>query len=606
MLVLLAAGGCSNAQNGNAGSGGSAQSSGGASDGGAGSAGVGGNHASGGKGSGGEHATTKGGSTSTSTGGKAGAGGTTEAAGSSSEGGTPSSGGALTAGGDTASGGTQAAGGKTSSGGTGGSTAAQSALVTSTKGIWTSGTWTEADNATADVTVDDTATQQKWEGFGGAFHERGWNLLSTQALLDEALGLLFGADGARLSMGRIPIGASDYALERYTLDDTGTDVSAMTDESNRPAADLALTQFSIEHDKQTLIPYIKGALAVNPQLRFWAMPWTPPVWMKIQYNTMNLANPSSSAARPSYFDGGHMRNDAATLQSYAQYLVKFIQAYADQGIVIDKLSPQNEPTFEQNYPSCLWDAATFVSFVGNYLGPALQQATPGTKILIGSLSNDNTNGDLDLLDSVMKSPAAKAYVDSVGVQWGALAKLQQGGGSLPHDLPVWATEQRCGNYPFLYSPLSETDTSAPVNTYVEPPPNDQAYGIETWWFIHDAITKIKVSAYNLPHLVLDIMGKGLDTSRQWAQDSLLVVDGGKIIKTQAYYVVRHFSQFVDPGATVIGTDSAAAVAFKNPDGSLVTVVYSRMGKSDYTVAIGGKKLQFAIPAGGWATVKYKP
>ena len=76
--------------------------------------------------------------------------------------------------------------------------------------------------------------------------------------------------------------------------------------------------------------------------------------------------------------------------------------------------------------------------------------------------------------------------------------------------------------------------------------------------------------------------------------------------TQAYYVVRHFSQFVDPGATVLGASGGDAVAFKNPDGSLVAVMYSATAKSNYTVAIGGKKLQFSIPASGWTTVKYKP
>jgi glucosylceramidase len=106
-------------------------------------------------------------------------------------------------------------------------------------------------------------------------------------------------------------------------------------------------------------------------------------------------------------------------------------------------------------------------------------------------------------------------------------------------------------------------------------------------------------------MVLDNVGKGNDTSRNWAQDSLLTVSGGKITKTQAYYVFRHFSQFVDPGATVLKTSgSTESVAFKNPDGSLVAVVYSSSAKSNYMVAFGDKKLQFSIPAGGWATVKY--
>src|SRR4029078_12600078 len=119
------------------------------------------------------------------------------------------------------------------------------------------------------------------------------------------------ADGARFSLARIPIGASDYSLERYTLDDTGTDVTPYSSESNRPPADLALTNFSIERDRQTLIPYIKAALTKNPHVRFWAAAWTPPVWMKSGHKTYGVT--TEAAAKPSYFDGGTIKSDASTL-----------------------------------------------------------------------------------------------------------------------------------------------------------------------------------------------------------------------------------------------------------------------------------------------------
>jgi len=106
--------------------------------------------------------------------------------------------------------------------------------------------------------------------------------------------------------------------------------------------------------------------------------------------------------------------------------------------------------------------------------------------------------------------------------------------------------------------------------------------------------------------VLDEMGYGIDTTRDWAQNALLVVKDGKLTKTPTYYVFRHLSQFVEPGAQVMGTSGNDAVAFKNPDGSLVAVMYASSAKSDYVVSIGGKKLQFAMPGDGWATVKYTP
>jgi glucosylceramidase len=600
-VTLLAAIGCGNSTGGSPGRGGS---SGAGANGGAGGTGLTGSGTSG-RGASAGRASGAGGADA-GAGGVAGAsatpgsGGHTAAAGSSSAAGKSSAGGTAGDAGHGQAGGVQGVAGMTSDAGAGGGSVTSS-LVTSAHGVWTSATWTETPGDTADVTVDDTAEAQTWEGFGGAFHEMGFNLLTTSALVDEAMALLFGADGARLSLARIPIGASDYALERYTLDDTDSDVTPDRNETNRPPADLELSRFSIERDKQTLIPYLEAALVKNPKLRFWAAAWTPPVWMKIGYKSTGVSG-EDPASKPSYFDGGSVRSDAATLAAYARYMVKFIQAYREEGITVDAIAPQNDPTFEQNYPSCLWDPATYTTYVGQYLGPALASANLGTKVMAGFLAN--VPPDDYLLTAVMAEPAARSFVGSIGVEWAVLDKLEST--PLTYGVPVWVTEQKCGNYPFITSPINGSATTPPIPAYTEPPPNDQAYGIETWWYIRDAITKAKVTAYNFPHLVLDTFGLGNDTSREWAQNSLLVVDGGKLVATQAYYVARHFSQYVDPGAKVLATSGGDAVAFKNPDGSLVAVVFSSEAKSDFTVALGGKKLSFAIPAGGWATLKYKP
>jgi glucosylceramidase len=146
----------------------------------------------------------------------------------------------------------------------------------------------------------------------------------------------------------------------------------------------------------------------------------------------------------------------------------------------------------------------------------------------------------------------------------------------------------------------------PYGTYVEPAPNDQSYGVETWDYIRNAITKGGVTAYNAWNMVLDSGGKGNDMVRQWSQDSLLVVSGGKLTLTPAFHVFRHFGQFVVPGAKVVTTTGGDAVAFKNPDGSIITVIYNSGGAKTEIVAVGGKKLQFMMPGNGWATVNYVP
>jgi len=109
-------------------------------------------------------------------------------------------------------------------------------------------------------------------------------------------------------------------------------------------------------------------------------------------------------------------------------------------------------------------------------------------------------------------------------------------------------------------------------------------------------------------MVLDTVGNSIDSKMPWAQDALLAVDTSAktLVVTPAYYVFRHVSQFVAPGATVVGTSGGDAVAFKNRDGSLVAVMYNAGGATTYTLSAGGQKLQFAMPATGWATVVVAP
>jgi len=447
-------------------------------------------------------------------------------------------------------------------------TSAAAVVVTSAPGdYWkTDGSVTEVTSGAADVTVDAKATAQIWEGFGGAFNEMGWNDLSmlSDADRDAAIRLLFGADGARFAFGRIPIGASDYAMDRYTLDETPGDTS--------------LASFSIERDTQRLIPFVKAAQAVKPAIRFWASPWTPPTWMK--------DGPFSKGNVPSPFDGGKMKSDDATLDAFAHYLVRFIDAYAQEGIAIETISPQNEPGYTGNYPTCGWSPATYATLVGQHLAPALAAAGLTTKIMLGTFNGGD--GDGAIVGTVMNDLVAQTAIDVLGFQWGMQTSV---GGAQQYHLPVWQTEHRCGNYPW----------GTPFDAAMAP--NDDAYAVESWRLIHDWI-RVGVTAYSAWNMVLDTVGTGIDTTRVWPQNALLTVDTAtkKLNITPTYYVFRHVSQFVAPGARVAATSGGDALAFRNPDGSVVAVVYNSGSARQMTVATAGKTLQFAMPGNGWATV----
>lgn len=135
---------------------------------------------------------------------------------------------------------------------------------------------------------------------------------------------IYGKDGLNFSIARLPIGSCDYSAELYTYDDVPGDVE--------------LKHFSIEKDRAYILPMIKEILEIRPDLKFYASPWSPPGWMK----TGGL------------ICGGWMRSKY--IDVYADYIIKYIEAYEAEGIHISALTPQNEPDVDQwgKFPACIW------------------------------------------------------------------------------------------------------------------------------------------------------------------------------------------------------------------------------------------------------------
>jgi glucosylceramidase len=549
-------------QGGGTGSGGSAAGTGGGTGGDA-ITGTGGVAGSAIGGSGGSAAGDTGGSAAGGTGGSAtgGRGGTTGAAGGS---GGAGGGGGTAAGGRGGTTGGAGTGGATGVAGTGGVNAAPELVTSAQNAYWTTGQVTKVTSGTADVNVDRNTTFQRWDGFGGCFNEMGWDALSVISAdqVATAIKLLFDArEGANFAYGRLPLGASDYATSWYTLDDTAS-------------ADYTMASFSIARDRQKLIPYVKAALQVKPDLHLWASPWVVPDWM---------------------MDSSHnMKSDAQTLGAHALYLARFVEEYAKEGLKIEAIHPQNEP----GYARVHWTQSLFVTFIKTYLGPTLAQRNLNTQIWCGTMSKDPD--DTNIAKAVAADPAALAYTKGFGVQW----NLQAAVATLAQKGPVMQTEHKCGNYNFSTPYWDQSRYNANM------PQNDHLYGEESWQLIRDWIVA-GVNSYSAWNMVLDTVGKSLDN---WPQNALLVVDRStkKLIVTPAYYAFRHFSQYIAVGATRIGTSgSNDALAFKNPDGSVIVQVYNKTTAAKTTTVGVGSALsqtlyQFSVPAHGWATLRLAP
>jgi glucosylceramidase len=450
-------------------------------------------------------------------------------------------------------------------------------VVTSSDGaLWMTGTYTTGAAGNADVTVSDSGNQP-WLGFGGTFNEAGWDALGvlTEAQREEALELLYGAaDGANFTYGRLPIGASDYAMDEYSLNDT--------------AGDNAMANFSIARDEEKLIPFVKAAQAVKSDIQFWSSPWTPPAWMKT-----NNSFHSAAGQKPPFDDAdGMMKGDDATLTAFALYLEKYVQAYAGKGIDVSAIHPQNEPGYGNPYPSCYWNSDVYIKFIRDYLGPKFAQSLPDVEIWAGTMSAPE---DGTIATNLANDAAALGFVTGFGLQWNTKDKVAtlRGKGKL-----VMQTEHKCGNYNFGtdYWEQSRYDGAKPQNDY--------AYGVESWKNIRDWV-KAGVNSYSAWNMVLDTLGTNLNKTTPWHQNALLVVDRGAktLTKTPAYYVFRHLSQYVEEGSTVVGVTGGDALAFKKDD-RYVVVMYNEGAAKQAVVAVGGEKLQVSLPNNGWATVVY--
>jgi glucosylceramidase len=209
-----------------------------------------------------------------------------------------------------------------------------------------------APHASEAITLDPARQYQEYLGMGGAFTDAACIMFNELSASSRAkiFHEMFHPSEMGLSVARICIGSSDYAAEVYSFDE------------GEPDPDLA--RFSIDHDRANILPILREARAANPDLFLFASPWSPPGWMK----------PNGSML------GGCMH--PKSMPAYANYFLKFIQAYEAAGVRIDAVSSQNEVDTEQNgrMPACAWPQEYEISFVRDHLGPILSKNQIKTKI----------------------------------------------------------------------------------------------------------------------------------------------------------------------------------------------------------------------------------
>lgn len=419
----------------------------------------------------------------------------------------------------------------------------------------------------ADVSIEPGKTLQTIEGFGTCFNELGWTSLSMLSAKDREsiLKELFVPNtGAGFTICRMPVGANDFSTKWYSYNET--------------AGDFEMKNFSISHDLQTLVPFIRNAKKYNPALKIWASPWSPPSWMKYNKHyasrsvlgNMNFQSEEwgmdlrgiNNGLQPDK-EGQEGTNmfiqEEKYFKAYALYFSKFIQAYRQQHINISMVMPQNEFNSAQVFPSCTWTAAGLAKFIG-YLGPKMQAQK--VTLFFGTMERGNQK----LVDTILTDAQSSKYVKGVGFQWAgkdAIAAIHK---QYPN-LTLYQSEQECGNSK-----------------------NDWKYCVYTWGLMKQYLTN-GANAYMYWNTSLK---QGGISTWGWKQNSLVSVD--TVNKTfrynYEYYLMKQLSHFVKPGAKRLDTGGAFTdvLAFINPDKSIAIVVYNSGSEEKKLKIQAGKKM----------------
>jgi glucosylceramidase len=399
------------------------------------------------------------------------------------------------------------------------------------------------DNKNIKIEINSTQTYQQWEGFGGAVSELGCKALNAlpQNAREQFFEAVFGAKGANFNWIRLPVGSSDFALDAYSFSEVPEDYEQ--------------EHFSIERDRKLIIPFLKKAKQVNPELKIHASPWSPPGWMK-HSGTMD------------YAENSEIRDEPSVLKAYAKYLRKFVEAYAAEGIIIDRLMVQNEMDSPAPFPGCKWTPEQFVRFHLDYLKPEFDQHEINTEIWAGTF---RTMTGLQAHDCFANKDF-REYVQGAGFQYSfpeALLDLQN-------------------LYPGTRLMHTETACHGGKNTFA------QAIGQFDDFM---AYVKGNVSVITYWNTVLD---QNCTSSWGWSQNSLCTADTekGELIFNPDFKIFELIGNKLRPGARRVRSFSflAHTLCFKQPDGSCLLLIRNLEGARRADVTLDGVSRTVNLPA----------
>jgi len=404
------------------------------------------------------------------------------------------------------------------------------------------------------VELDPEKKYQEILGFGAAFTDAAcytFNRLDPAAR-EKLFHELFHPSEMGLNVCRTCIGSSDYATEMFSYDEGEPDPE--------------MTRFSIAHDQAYVLPMLREARKQNPDLFLFSSPWSPPGWMKAGGSML----------------GGSMRQKY--FPPYAQYFVKFLQAYAAEGVKVQAVSVQNEVDTDQDgrMPACAWPQEYEMGFVKSHLGPALEKNGLSTKIWILDHNYNLWGRAVAELDDpgVHKYCNAVAFHGYVGTA-DQMSKFHQ---AYP-DAQIYWTE----GGPDYTTPDYATDWVNWGQTYTDILRN-WAQSITGWNLALDERGRPNIGPFPCG---------GMVTIHSQTRE---------ITQSGQYWAFAHFSRHIRRGARRFESSGKAQgvehVALENPDGQNIVVLSNKGGATTVALKLGDASAEVPLPADSLTTLSW--
>ncbi|OAD60323.1 Glucosylceramidase [Eufriesea mexicana] len=398
----------------------------------------------------------------------------------------------------------------------------------------------------ATLTLDRTKKYQTILGFGGAFTDtNGLKIAKLSPAVQKQLIRAYYDPkcGSKYTLGRIPIAGSDFSTRIYTYDDIANDTS--------------MKHFSLtKEDYDYKIPYAKEALSLNPDTLFLSAAWSVPFWMKSNDDGLSACNCQPAFLKEEYY------------QTYADYIIKFLDEYKKNGLDIWAVSTGNEPLtayiFKLPYLSMGWTPETMANWAGKYLGPTLKSSTHDKTLIL--VHDDNREVLPEFVEPTFKDKDVAKYVAGTAVHWYNDSITSPNRLNELHD-----------EFPDKFILMTEASIGPPIW-------DTPKVKSESWQrgerYILDIIQQLNHWSIGWVDWNLALDKTGVPNLVNISLDAAIIVnpETDEFYKQPMYYAIQHVSRFVDRGSvriSVTDTDTVKAAAFLTPSKETVIVLYNR-------------------------------